>query len=143
MSDREFNAELWQQWLANRIAEAGLSVEDIPAASHDALTAADVAKCLAAVEQPTPPMVIGLATALGVAHSEAWGAAGYHDLAATMSAVSAGIPKAGPLPYFTVTAEEMRAVETSDDPPQAFVELCRRRMVEEGFPLPGSADDES
>lgn len=144
MPDSDFEPELWRQWLTERMAEAAMTALDVANASDGELTPDDVELALRADERPSMPTTLAIATALGLSHAEALGAASYSGMAATMSAVSAGIPNAAPLPNFTVTLEQWREVEDSDDPPSAMARLFRRRMVEEGYPLPDSSkpDDE-
>ena len=140
MPNNEFEPDLWRRWFTERMAEAAMTAQDVAEASDGELTSDDVELALRADEQPSAPTTVGVAKALGLDSAEALGAAGYSDLAATMSALSAGIPKAAPLPNFTVTLEQWREVEDSDDPPLAMAQLFRRRMVEEGYPLPGSTE---
>jgi transcriptional regulator with XRE-family HTH domain len=83
------DAELWSQWLIDRMAEAGIDAAELIARSNGQFGNTAVSKWLHGVSRPGPETALQVAEILGVPESEVFGASGHLKLAGVVSKLAA------------------------------------------------------
>lgn len=84
------DAELWRQWLTDRMAEAGIDAAELVARSDGQLSKTMVSHWLRGASRPVPEVALRVAEILGVPESEAFGASGHLKLAGVVSKLAMG-----------------------------------------------------